>query len=241
MSDKAHVLEWLPAYALGSLDEAETTLVAEHLIDCATCRTELNAFQGVVAQLALPIPDVAPPPNLKRQLIRQVQAAQPVTRAQRAAARPVSWLRPQLAWGFVVFLLAIALTIGGFLYWQQANQPAVLVEPHGMRAIALNNSEVAPQASGFIIIGADGRNGALIVDKFPRLGPDQAYQLWLVRGDQHTSGALFSVDESGYRGTRIEAPESLLEYSAVRITVEPAEGSPYPTGEQLIDGSLHNP
>jgi anti-sigma-K factor RskA len=109
-----------------------------------------------------------------------------------------------------------------------------------MRAIALNSSEVAPQVSGFVIIGADGRNGALVVDKFPPLAADQSYQVWLIRDGQYSSGGLFTVDESGYRGARITAPHSLLDYSAIQITIEPAEGSPHPTGALLMDGSLHN-
>jgi anti-sigma-K factor RskA len=40
---------------------------------------------------------------------------------------------------------------------------------------------------------------------------------------------------------RIEAPESLLTYAGVIVTVEPAGGSPEPTGEQVLTGSLFNP
>jgi anti-sigma-K factor RskA len=235
--NEGHVLELLPAYALGVLDEAEKQMVKQHLVGCNNCRTELNTFQDVVEQLALPLAITSPPANLKRQLLERVQPAfgkQPLVRRL---------FRPQLrpAWGFVSLLLIVALAITGLFFWQQANQPPVLVEPHGMRAIALSNTDAAPQASGFVVIGADGRNGALVVDKLPPLGPDQAYQLWLIRDEQHTSGALFTVDESGYGGVRILAPDSLLDYSAARITIEPAEGSSLPTGEPLMEGSLQNP
>ena len=55
MEDK-HVLKSLPAYALGSLDESEAQLVAEHLAGCHICRSELSAFQDVAGQLALTAP-----------------------------------------------------------------------------------------------------------------------------------------------------------------------------------------
>jgi len=62
-----------------------------------------------------------------------------------------------------------------------------------------------------------------------------------MRAGQDTSAAVFAVDESGYRGMRIEASESLLTYSSVKVTIEPAGGSVQPTGEQVLGGSLFNP
>ena len=110
-----------------------------------------------------------------------------------------------------------------------------------MRAIALQNTDAAPNASGFVVIGADGDNGVLVVDELPALDAQNEYQLWLVRNGSSTSGAVFSVDESGYRGMRIEAPQTLLVYSSVRVTIEPTGGSAHPTGEQVLVGSLFNP
>lgn len=241
MPDATHILESLPAYALGCLDEAETRRVAEHLASCTLCRNELNLFQAVVEQLALTAPDAAPPPDLKRQLMDRVQELRPANLARPRAAR---WpfrqgLRP--IWGIAALLVIVALAAANLWLWQRVNRLEALTGPHGMRAIALSSTNAAPQASGFVIIGADGLNGALVVDAMPPSEPDQQYQVWLIRDGETTSGALFSVDETGYRGVRIAAPESLLVYSAVRVTIEPAEGSPYPTGEQVLDGSLHNP
>jgi anti-sigma factor RsiW len=239
MSNEAHVLDLLPAYALGSLDGEEAQLVADHLLLCRACQAELDAYGEVVGQLALPIRELSPPADLKQQLIGRVQAAQPTAKTQSRSTRRV-W-RPQFrpVWGLAALLLLLGLAVLSLSLWQQANQAAV--GSHRMRAIALNDSPIAPEASGVVVIGADGRNGALVVDKFPQLAADQSYQLWLGRDGEYTSGALFTVDESGYRGTRILAPRSLLDYSTVRITIEPAEGSLQPSGEQLMDGSLNNP
>ena len=96
-------------------------------------------------------------------------------------------------------------------------------------------------ATGFVLISANGDDGALIVDGLPPLGEDQEYQLWLIRDGERTSGAVFSTDERSYAGMRIRAPRSLLEYSAVGITIEPAGGSAYPTGAQVLRGTLRTP
>jgi anti-sigma-K factor RskA len=110
-----------------------------------------------------------------------------------------------------------------------------------MRAVALQAAALVPEAGGFVIISADGQNGVLVVDELPQLPDGQQYQVWLFRDGEITRGPAFSVDETGYRGVRILAPESLLVYQSVRITVETAEGSPRPTGESVLEGSLHNP
>jgi anti-sigma-K factor RskA len=110
-----------------------------------------------------------------------------------------------------------------------------------MRAVPLSATDAAPQATGFVLISTDGADGALVVDGLPPLGESQQYQLWLIRNGQRTSGAVFSTDENAYGGTRIRAPRSLLEYSAVGISIEPAGGSPQPTGKQVLAGLLPNP
>ena len=142
----------------------------------------------------------------------------------------------------MIGLVIIAtLAVSNLLLWQRLDQLQVLAGPLGMRAVALQNSDSAPTASGFVIISADGQNGVLVVDELPVLDAEREYQLWLVRNDTNISGAVFSVDESGYRGMRIESPQSLLEYSSVRVTIEPVGGSATPAGEEVLGGTLFNP
>jgi anti-sigma-K factor RskA len=110
-----------------------------------------------------------------------------------------------------------------------------------MRAVPLSSSNADSRATGFVLISADGDEGALVVDGLPPLGESQQYQLWLIRDEKRTSGAVFSTDEKSYGGTRVEVSGSLLEYSAVGITIEPFGGSPQPTGEKVLGGPLFNP
>ena len=245
MPDETHVLESLPAYALGSLDDAQARRVAEHVAGCSLCQSELSAFQAVVEQLALPLKSAAPPDDVRRRLMERARAQaeprRPAPPVRPAAARG-TWVQRLLpVWAVVSLLLILGLGVANLRLWQRFNDLEALTGPTGMRALALRSTEAAPQASGFVVVSADGQNGALVVDKMPRLAPEQQYQLWLVRGAHSTSGAVFSVDESGYGGVRIRAPESLLTYAAVRITVEPDGGSACPTGEPILDGLLQNP
>lgn len=238
MTDNPHVLEALSAYVLSSLDEDEARQVSEHLTGCHICRTELNAFQNVANQVALAAPEAIPSENLRRRFVERIGEINS-TRRQREEFRAPRRLIPM--GGLIGALLIFVLLASNLLLWQRLNNLDVLSGPMGMRAITLQNTEAAPSASGFVIISADGLEGVLVVDELPPLEANYEYQLWLEKNGGITSGAVFPVDETGYRGLRIEAPQSLLSYSSVRITIEPVGGSDSPTGDTVLNGSLFNP
>ena len=244
MSDQTHVLDLLPAYALGSLDAEEVGLVEEHLFSCWICRDELRAFQAVADQLSLAAPAALPSPDLRQRLMQRVHAArlkeQEQIPAQKAAARP--WLERLLpAWGLASLFLILVLAGSSLVLWQRVNRLEFATSPGGMQAIPLSPPDAASSATGFVLISADGEDGALVVDGLPALGENQQYQLWLIRDGRRTSGAVFSTDEKNYGGTRIRAPRPLTEYSAVGITIEPTGGSDQPTGSQVLGGPLRTP
>lgn len=237
-----HVLELLPAYTLDCLGEEETTLVSEHLAHCPACRAEFQAFQTVADQLALAAPEAAPPPRLKRQILERVQPPRPQPAGE---ARPSWWQqlaglfqRAAPAWGAVALILVVVLAASILWLWQRLDGAGTITTSGGMQVIALAGTEVAPDGTGTLVISADGEHGTLIVDGLPDLDEDQQYQLWLIRDEQRTSGGVFSVNDEGYGALWISSPEPLSSYPAFGITVEPAGGSPGPTGEKVLGGSL---
>lgn len=243
MTEEPHVLELLPAYALDSLEEAEKHNVDEHLTGCYLCRAELRAYQDVAEQIALLAPVTFPSVDLQSRLAERIQRLKPAraSSAYRHSTRPPLFRRLMPVGAIVGLVLIVGLALSNLVLWQRLNDLEVLAGPLGMRAVTLQNTHAAPQASAFVIISSDGENGVLVVDELPELESGREYQLWLVRGEETVSGAVFSVDETGYRGLRIEAPDSLLNYSAVRVTIEPEGGSLQPKGAEVLNGSLFNP
>ena len=241
MSDETHVLDLLPAYVLGSLEADEARQVEGHLLLCLICRSESNALQNVAENLSFAAPAATLAPELKDRLIQRVQIARlrEHTVAQ-TSGRP--WLERFLpVWGLTSLGLIMALAFFNLALWQRLNQIEVATAPGGMSAIPLSGTDEMPSATGFIVIGVDGRNGALVVDRLPPLNEGQQYQLWLIRDGRTISGAVFSTDEESYGGTRIEIAESLFEYSAVDVTIEPFGGSLRPTGTKVLGGLLFAP
>ncbi len=244
MSNPKHeeILALIPAYTLNSLDGEDAAMVDRHLPGCEACQAELAAYTAVVDVLPLAAPDSQPSPALKGRLMERINEA-PAAAATAPDADP-GWiqqigeaLRNLFAgprWRPAVALIILLLVAGNIIQWQQANAP----DPNSWRRVRLDGTEIAPDASGIIYISADGRNGTVIVDRLPQLSPDEQYQLWLIRDGQRTSGAVFSVDDDGYRGLQIESPIPLQEYGAFGITIEPAGGSPSPTGARVLGYNL---
>lgn len=236
-----HVQDLLPAYVLGALEVDEARRVDEHLPTCGLCRQELHELSDTASALALWAPAVEPRPEVKDRLMARVRASRPPARVPAPAARR-PWLERLLpAWGLASLALILALLAFNLSLWQRLQRLETLTAPGGMRAIALTGAEAMPQATGFVLVGADGMNGALVVDRLPPLPEDQEYQVWLRRPGEDLSSAVFSTDETGYRGVRLEAPESLFAYTSLAVTIEPAGGSPSPTGAVVLGGALFKP
>ncbi len=242
MLDEAHEYDRLPAYALGSLEEAEAARIAEHVAACPTCRAELRSYEGVVSLVALAAPDTLPPAGLKRKIMGSVQ----LPRREQMTHPGESWWQRVAgvfrhsapAWGIVSLVLIAFLVATNVWWWQREEGGGPMTTEGGMRIAALMGTDAAPHATGTLIISEDGMHGALVVDGLPVLGPDLQYQLWLIRDGQRTSGGVYSVDSEGYGVLWIDAPEPLASYPSFGITVEPAGGSPGPTGERVLGGNL---
>ncbi len=240
MSHDAHVLELLPAYALGSLASDEVRHVEEHLASCLLCRNESDALQAAAEQLSFAAPAAVPSVDLKDRLMQRARTARPVqpVRAQRSRRPWLGHLLP--VWGLASLCLIVVLAGLNVFLWRQLSRPASLSHK-GMHAAPLRAPDVASNATGYVLISDDGDSGALVVDGLPSLDQNQQYQLWLIRDGQRISGAVFSTDEKDYGTARIRAPGSLLDYSAADITIEPAGGSPQPTGAKVLGGLLSAP
>jgi anti-sigma-K factor RskA len=129
------------------------------------------------------------------------------------------------------------LLVSNILLWQQVNELESRPGPGQMQAIPLKSTGLIPNADGYLVISADGLSGALVLDQLPQ-SDNQEYQLWLVKDGQRTSGALLSVDELGYGGGRVNAPEQLFNYAWAEVTLETAGGSPQPTGDVILKATL---
>jgi anti-sigma-K factor RskA len=75
----------------------------------------------------------------------------------------------------------------------------------------------------------------LWAEDLPPLPASQSYQLWLIYADgTRDSGAVFSVPADGSATVVVVAPKPFSAYARFGISVEPAGGSPAPTGPAAL-------
>lgn len=242
MRREEHITEAIPAYALGCLESEEAVQVAGHLAVCEVCRQELESYRRVVARMPYAVPEMNPPEGLKNRLMGQIRQG-PVSSGDRQGESVSFWDRlaalfgQASALGFASFLVILLLAASNFLLWQQVTDLRESADT-SLQTISLRGDEAAPLATGLIVVSMDGEHGTLVVDALPELDESRQYQLWLIENGERTSGGVFSVSEEGYGSVWVNSPQPLVEYSAFGVTIEPAGGSPGPTGERVLFGEL---
>lgn len=220
--------EMIPAAALGCLDAGEAQTIARHVATCPECHTEQESYLAVGDALALAVPLHAPPPELRRRVLaRAAGTSNPASQAQ--AVRRTASPRPLMtrrAWPALAIIGLAALVLGGLLWASLAG----LIPARS--TVFLLPTDYAPEAGGELRFDRDA--ATLEVNGLPPLPVGQQYQLWLVAGEERDSGALFLPDAGGWAQVPVDLGRPANRYNAFGITVEPAGGSPGPTGERVL-------
>jgi len=231
--------ENIPAYAIGALDGEDVVALEAHLKDCASCRTELAEYRTLSDSLLTAIPPAQPSAALRKQLQSRLPSAKKTSRPR------ISWSFNQFALGASLILL---LAMNMYSIWQvgslqsaqtQLNRQirtgqtvmSMLSYPTTER-LAINSDE----AVGSILVDKDRDIVAVIIWDLPKLPKDETYQIWLTdrQGNRISSGLFLSDGEEPYTTKIVYPKQSLSDFTAVGVTVEPAGGSAQPTGERIF-------
>jgi len=111
---------------------------------------------------------------------------------------------------------------------------AAVVE--GGALVAVQGTDMAPEARGMLYVPLHGHHGVLTVSGLPPQPGAGGYQLWLIRGDTRTNGGYFEPEASGKCLMKVEAPMPLEEFDAFGITNEQRGGSHEPHGKRYMWG-----
>jgi anti-sigma-K factor RskA len=239
MHNKDHdqIIELIPEFALGILDAGEADMVMRHIDTCTACQRELASYESVVDALSYAAPTMDPAVNSRSHLLEKVQASP----APKTTAAPSTWWQTVIGdiqeflagrrWQAALAIAVIAVLVGAVYFWQQ-NKSALLEQ------YELTSTDAAPEAQGLIEVAANGRDATLTVSGLPTLSMEEQYQLWLIADGQRYSGAVFSVEDDGTATVAVDSEQLLSEFGAFGITIEPAGGSPGPTGERVLGYNL---
>lgn len=260
MSICEQLQELYPAYVLDAVDAVDRARIEQHLPQCVKCTGVVASYRPVAEALAFAAPPVDPPVDLKSRVLMatmpQMPRAQPAPSLLAQLSSGLSNLVRAPAFSAVALLLVIGLALWNMSLQNQIAQQVALSRQMSAEIsfqrdmlntmayangapMKLQGTQIASRAVGRLYAPADDTTLALIVNDLPPLPSGMVYQFWLidVTGDR-TSGGTFTVDEQGRGWLLVHAPKPLGNYQGVGITMEPAGGSPQPTGEKMMGMSL---
>ena len=246
MRSEIHALSG--AYAVDALDDVERVAFERHLAECVECRDEVAGLRETAALVATEAV-VPPPPALRDLVLADVARVRPLPpapapagdrRAQRSGGSSSGdpdgrWRR----WAPALAAAAVLVAVGaGAAAWQ----PWADDTPgHSARLTAAEQVLRAPDARSVTLEFPDGasarvtrsvREGRAVIttEDMPPAPTGKVYQLWF----QHDDG---SMTPAGVMPPRPDQTVLLRGDAAdavgAGITVEPAGGSPEPSGEPI--------
>ncbi len=231
----------LAGYALEALTLEEARVVEEHLGGCERCTAALDDYRAVAIGLLHTPRLKTPPARVRARLLSRV--ARPAPRASiwdRVAG--LGWSRAAFGAVLGAVLIVNLLVLGqnrAVAGQQQALAQRIADQQTAFALITYPTTKIAKvYGDGYGTLVYDPGQPVAVLNAWglSPLPPTKTYQAWLVtaNGDR-VSGGLFQMP-AGARFTTlvINSPSPLSNFVSVGVTVEPAGGSPAPTGPRVL-------
>jgi anti-sigma-K factor RskA len=188
-------------------------------------------------------------------------AAGQTVRANHTAPATAAQTAPLSRWGrwaerlsapLATVALVIALVSGGAVFIQHGEVEStkqtnallsetlsIMYQP-GRIARELSGDYGNPMAKGTVYMTPEGNDAVLVAYNLPKLAAREIYQVWLnnPEAEQRVSAGTFKVDDRGRGHLIVRAPTRLSQYKYCGVTKEPEKGSPKPTGQRVLNGSI---
>lgn len=229
------------AYALDALDERERMAFEAHYPSCEVCRADVLDFRATLAHLATATSTPAPAAMKERVMaeIAQTRQLSPLLPAKVSELAERRRRRQRTVGGFLAAAAAVVALVGGVIAFRGGtDQPAysralseVMAEPDA-RLVTLDAA--ASAGSVKVAWSSTGDRAVLFGDGLPAAPAGSAYELWLIGADGPVPMKVLQRADDG----ELRAVVSIdAEPQAWGVTIEPAGGSPAPTGPILFSAT----
>lgn len=221
MSAHDHIRELIAPVALGSATPAEEADVERHAASCHECRAELEALRGAATGLALEVPQLDPPPQLKARVMDAVRAD---GRARAVIASQSPRRRRLAVWPATAG--ALAVLAAGLVAWNVRLQS----DGSSGRAPIAFVGATNPAISGTVVVGEDG----VAVMRVRGLDPPPVgvgYELWTIRDGVPRSEGFAAMTP---QGEVVVATAGLDGATALAVTPEVRTNTAAPSVDPII-------
>lgn len=257
-------LELAPLAALGVLDGEDRTSFEGHLPHCPACQAELRDHKSVAARIPLGLGDAPPSPSVRERVLAAAGKPEP---AARPGGALMGWLATAAAIALgVAFLVTRAQRDDARREAQDARGQAaareaevrqasdelltlrprlaeaealrdLLAQPES-RTVSLAGLAEAPGARGRVVWNPASREAVLLASGLQPAAAGKAYEVWVIAQGAPAPAGVFQVDASGKAVVRLPVIEETARVKTFAVTVEPAVGTPAPTGPMVLAGAV---
>lgn len=241
--------------ALGALDGSDRDAFEGHLQErCPECEAALAAWRRDLSLVALSVPEVVPPADLRVRLL-ETRRGIPASAPPRKPAAAARWLA--IAAAVLLALVAIDDVVRHRSIREAQQRAAVLsarlersredlarkdlrarfLEDPDVQTILLSGQAAAPGSRGKILFSSRARRAILVAAELPALPPGRQYELWFIAGGKPIAAGTFDPSASGatiFESTPL--PEGAAPVEKFAVTIEPLGGVPQPTGPMVLLG-----
>jgi hypothetical protein len=246
-------LDLAAGVALDATNDEDVRRIEEHAATCPGCGAQLDEFRRTAAALALGLPQVEPPADLRMRVLETAR------REPRPIFERLLRRRPRALAAWLVAAASFVVSIGA-LAWvavlqgqvSDLHRSAVAASDRAARyervvqVLRSNTLAVRPlrpisqtaPSSGMVYLDPSSGTGMLMCHDLPPIQRDHAYQVWFVRGNERVSGGMLWPDYSGSGYAFIQIPGDLQSFDSIGLTEEPGTGSAWPTTPRVIGTPL---
>ena len=225
------------AYAVDGLDERERAAFEKHLAQCTECQAEVAGLREAAAQLSH-LSAAQPPAGLRDAVLADISRVRPLPPvgqggpAETAGTQrvvPLDGHRRRRASWLLAAAAAVVLALGGIVWG--------LTRPTGTEEVirasdAQRYEKTIDGIRATIVRSPSLGRAVLIADDMPAAPAGKDYQLWLDQPGRGMVSAGVMPHETHHDVTMLLEGDAATATGA-GITVEPAGGSPAPTGEPI--------
>ncbi|MFC5467594.1 anti-sigma factor domain-containing protein [Cohnella suwonensis] len=232
-------------YMAGEGTDLERKRFEKHLVTCSACTEEATAWREVWDRLTDDVTMVEPPADLKDSVLRPLFDANEMI--QEPVKQPRGFRGKRLiravSWTAVLISVFIAGWLMRGIQTPSSETEAIAQAPTNIETIfnltAENGSGMFADNSrawGLACLIRSENKEQLVVYIFgsPQTQGQEAYQVWLWKGDQRSSAGTFTVGSSGVGILTLPLTESIPDIEAVGVTLEPNSHSSEPKGPKMF-------
>jgi anti-sigma-K factor RskA len=106
------------------------------------------------------------------------------------------------------------------------------------RVTPLDGLAAAPRARGRVVWSPGAREAVLVAAGLEPAPAGKAYEVWVIAQGAPVPAGVFQVDAQGGAVVRLPALDETARAKTFAVTLEPAEGTPSPTGPMVLAGNV---